>query len=229
MDKRKEFRSCGEEALRGFQIERRAIFQHRHKLDFCAGIAGEFQPGQQVAVVFHFRQKDRVTSLDVFATPGVGDEIDRLGGSARKNDLLLARGIQQFCDTRPGVLIGCSRAFAEKVDSTMHVGIFALHEPAHAADHTCRLLRTGRVVEVDQWVAVHGLLQKRKLLADCRKIHWRGKYSGIRLLRQCVESSFRWLAFSVTWKSCPRTPPFPISAAITTVNRSWSPTLIPTR
>ena len=48
----------------------------------------------------------------------------------------------------------------------MHVGVFVRVVACDPVDHRLRLLRRGRVVEIDERLAMHRMMQDREVLAD---------------------------------------------------------------
>lgn len=52
-------------------------------------------PRDHVAVVLHDGRHDLVPLLNVVQTPGLGHEVDSLGGAPRKNDLARRLGVNE--------------------------------------------------------------------------------------------------------------------------------------
>src|SRR5206468_44303 len=83
-------------------------------------------PGHDIGMVLHDRDDDLVAGLDVGFAPGIGHEVDRLGGVAGEDDLLVAAGVEEFCGFRAAAFIGFGGGVGEVMQAAMHVGVFAL-------------------------------------------------------------------------------------------------------
>ena len=73
----------------------------RDPAQFDAAFGREHLPGDDVGVVLHVREHDRVAGLQVRAGPRVRDEVDRLRRVAREDDLLDARRVDEAGDLAP--------------------------------------------------------------------------------------------------------------------------------
>src|ERR1700730_96362 len=47
--------------------------------------------------------------------------------------------------------------------AAMHIGVFGFHKIAHGVEHRLRLLRRGRIVQIDELLAVHHTRQNGKI------------------------------------------------------------------
>src|SRR5438270_13449853 len=58
------------------------------------------------------------------------------------------------------------RASAQCMQAAMDVGVFVFVKISNGVEHLFRLLRAGRVIEIDQSMAVHALAQNREIVAE---------------------------------------------------------------
>jgi len=137
----------------------------RRPFDDGAMAFPEEMPGHDIGMVLHDREHDLVARLHMLTPERVGDEVDRLGGVAGEDDLLGPPCIDEGPHLLARALIGLGRGIGEKMQAAMHVGIFRGVGLVDAVEHHLRLLRRGRIVEIDERLAVdlHG--EDRKILA----------------------------------------------------------------
>ena len=108
------------------------------------------------------RDDDLVAGLQVLAAPGLGDEVDAFGGAADEDDLARLRRVEEALDLDAGLFVGRGGALAQHVDAAMDVGVVDFVEVSNGVEDREGLLRGGRVVEVDQRLAVDLLPQDRE-------------------------------------------------------------------
>jgi len=114
-------------------------------------------------VMLHFGQQDLVSRLKPLKTPGLRDKIDALGRAARENDFVRTSGINELGCPGAGGFECCGGAVAELMDAAMDVCIVLLVVTPQRLNDGARLLSRGRVIEVDQWMAVDVLVQNREI------------------------------------------------------------------
>ena len=147
-------------------VERQlAALRHRQVAQPRPGLLAEELPGHDVRVVLHLGDEHLVAGADVAAAPGVGDEVDGLGGVAGEDRAVgvpahergdaLARALEQLGGL-PAELVHAA------VDRAVGVGV----EAVHRLDHLARLLRARGGVEVDELMAVDLPLQHREVGAQ---------------------------------------------------------------
>ena len=66
---------------------------------------GQHLPRHDVGVMFHGGEDDQVAGADVRAAPGLGHQVDRLGGVPHENDFTRRPGIDERCDLAARVLV----------------------------------------------------------------------------------------------------------------------------
>ena len=84
----------------------------------------------------------------------VGHQIDRLGAALGEDDLVLARGIEEFLNGAPRRFIGVGGGGGKIMHAAMDIGVFAFGETRHRLQHRARLLRRSAAVEIDQRLAI---------------------------------------------------------------------------
>ncbi len=134
-------------------------------------------PGDDVRVVLHRRQHHLVAGVDIHAAKRLGDKVDRLRGAARENHVANARSANKALHAEARLFIRLGGPLAERVDGTMHVGVVRLIVMANRLDDRAWLLRRCGVVEVDQRLAVHLLLQDRKVRPNA--LHVKARRPGL--------------------------------------------------
>jgi hypothetical protein len=117
-------------------------------------------------VVLHRRDDDLVAGLQARAQERVGHQVDGLRRAAGKDDLLATLGADESLDFVARRLVGLGCALRQEVDAAVDVGVVRLVEVGDGVEDLARLLRRRGVVQVDQGLAVHVLLQRREVLPD---------------------------------------------------------------
>ena len=97
MGERDELRLEPQEDLEDVEAED-AVVGDRDELEVAVLLLGEELPRDEVRVVLHLGEHDRVAAADVPAAPRVGDEVDRLGRVAGEDDLVRVRGVDEAGD-----------------------------------------------------------------------------------------------------------------------------------
>jgi len=143
-----------------------AVLVDRRPFDHRALALTQEVPRHDVGMVLHDREHDLVAFLDALATEGIGDQVDRLGGVAGEDDLFLAPGIEELLHGLARALVGLGCFVGEIMQATVYVGVLLGIGLVDAVEHRLRLLRRGRVVEIDQRLAVDLHRQRREVRAD---------------------------------------------------------------
>ena len=148
----------------------RAVVEHAGDDDLGPGrLAGEL-PGHDVGVVLHPGEQHLVagTQREVVARPRhrARDKVDRLGRPADEDALPRGVGVDEAGVRRSRSLVQRRRLLREHVQAAVDVGVVVPVVVAHRIDHRVGLLRRGRVVEVDQRLAVNLPSQDREARAE---------------------------------------------------------------
>src|SRR5438105_42936 len=115
-----------------------------------------------------------IAAAHVPATPALHDEVDTFRGPARENDFFLGARVDETFHRRPRLFVGGGGDFAQIVHATMHVRVLFRVVTNEAVDDGLRLLRRGRVVEIDERVAAYRTRENREILTDSRDVVNRG-------------------------------------------------------
>ena len=150
-----------------------AVVVDRDRAEARAGPARDVLPRDEVRVVLQLADDDEVALAQVVEPPGVGDEIQRLGGLAREDHLALRGRVHERRHLRASTLVRVRRALGEPVDAAMHVRVGVRVELDHGVEHLARLLRRGRRVEEGDRLPVHELLEVGKIGAQALRIELR--------------------------------------------------------
>ena len=81
-------------------------------------------PRHDVGVVLQDREDDLVALADHHAAETLRHEIDRLGGVAGEDQLILGRRIEEAAHAFAGIFKGLGCRIGEEMQAAMHVGIF---------------------------------------------------------------------------------------------------------
>ncbi len=100
-----------------------------------------------------------------------GYQVQSFGGATRKDNLRRAAGIDESADGLTGTFVQFGGLLAEPMHAPMDVGIDIEVLVAHGIEHTQRLLRSGRIVEINQRLAVDRAGQDGEVSPDQFYIH----------------------------------------------------------
>ena len=114
-------------------------------------------PRHDVGVVLHHAQHDLVAGADVSEAEAGRNEIDRLGRRPGENDLLMRLGVDESTHSLSGRLVSLGRRVGEIMQAAVNVRILMLIGVSQAVDDLLRLLGRGRIIEIDQRLAIGAL------------------------------------------------------------------------
>ena len=121
--------------------------------------------------MLHLGQQNHVAGAEKFSTPSLSDQIDALSRAAGEDDFIRAFCSDEISHPLPRFFVMLGRPRAQRVQAAMHIGVFVFVIIADHIEDSARLLRAGRVVEVNQRMPVHALAQDRKILTKRGPIH----------------------------------------------------------
>jgi hypothetical protein len=129
-------------------------------------LIAEHLPGNEVRMVFEFGDQHLVARADVRAAERLRDEVDRLGRTARKHNLLHGRRPEQLARRTSRRLVERGGRLAERVRAPVHVGALVLEGAPHGLDDRAGFKGRRGVVEVHEGPAVHPLIERREVGAQ---------------------------------------------------------------
>src|ERR1043166_3918876 len=160
-----ELRALAEERVELVEQEFARVV-HRDDPEARALLLAEHLPGDEVRVVLHLGDDDLVTLSDELAPVAVHDEVDGLGDAAHEDALARLARVQEPSRLLARALVGRGRLLAQVVDAAVYVRVLLAQVFRAALDDDARNLRRGRVVEVDERLAVHRLGENGEVFAD---------------------------------------------------------------
>ena len=158
--------------VEGVEVEGGLVLD-RDRPERRAGVPACELPGHDVGVVLHLGGDDLVALGEAVPCPGVGEEVEALGGGLREDDPPRAGRPDELGNLAPGTLVEHGGSLPQGVHRTVHIRVVLLIEALQLVDDLARLLRGGCVVQVAERVAVDLLVQNRKVLANLSCIHGR--------------------------------------------------------
>ncbi len=160
-------------AVREQRRQRRKVqLAARHDRDetqLGALLLGDQLPRNQIGVMLHLGQQDRVAGAQVGAAPRLRDQVDRLGAVLGEDDFAGRGRADERRDPAPRVLVGLGRLLGDLVDAAMDVRVAGRVVARHRVEHEVGLLGSGGAVEVDQRPLSPGA-EDRELLADLPRV-----------------------------------------------------------
>ncbi len=186
------------------------VVVHRYPPDGQSALAGQHVPGDDVGVVLHLGEHDGVARVQVGATPGVGHQVEPLGGVLGEDDLAGGVGGPDEAAHRvPGRLEPPGGLLGDGVDPAVHVGVGGLVVLAHGVEHLDGALGRGGRVQIGDGMSVHLPGQQGEVLAE------RGHVQPVAGLVQWRHASYP----SVSSDSASSGPP---SATMTPSTNRWT-------
>ena len=122
-------------------------------------------PRDDVGVVLHLCDNHLVAGLHLRFAERAGYQVDSLRGATCKDDLLDLTGVDKRAHLFTCRLVQIGSLLTQVVDTTMHVGIHIEILVAHGIEHHEWLLRSGRIVEIDQRFLIHLARQNREIFS----------------------------------------------------------------
>ena len=124
-----------------------AVIAHLKNFERETEFVAQHLPGHQIGVMFRFGNQNFVAGLQVFASPAGGNQINRLGGIAGKNNFLLRSGVDEIRGNAARIFIFRGRLLGQIIRSAVHVGILPEINLVHFFDNLPRFLRRRSGIE----------------------------------------------------------------------------------
>ena len=146
------------------RLERQlAVPVERDGAKLGARTESDLLPGDEVRVMLELGDDDHVARAEVLETPGVGDQVQRLGDVPGEDHLADGGRVQQRAHLLARSFEARRRPLREVVDGAVHVCVRVAVELPHRVQHLPRLLRGVRRVEIGERLAVHLALEGGKI------------------------------------------------------------------
>ena len=155
-----------------------AVIGQRNPADLDASGGGQHLPRDDVGVMLHVGQHDRIASPQVGSTPRGRNEIECFGGVLGEHDFVGFRGIDESSDGGPGTLEQVGRFCGQSIGAAIDRSVRGALERIHRLDHLAGLLRGVARIQVDEWAAVDHALQDREIVPDGCPIDGHGVLSS---------------------------------------------------
>ena len=139
------------------------IIGNRDMLHHNATLHGLKLPTDDVGMVLHLSDNDLIASLHLTLAERTSHKVNGLGSASCKNDLLNLAGIDKLTHFLASGLMQIGSLLREVMHPTMHIGIHIEVLIPHGVEHHERLLRGGRIVEIDQRFAIDLARQNREI------------------------------------------------------------------
>ena len=149
-------RAIAQRRREGIEIEA-TVVTHVHPAQHGALALAVKVPGDDVGVVLHDRQHDLVAFADARSSKALRHEVDCLSGGLGEDDFLAPCSVEEKLHRVAAALVSLRSPIGERVEATMHIGIFVPEGVIHPIEHLHRLLRRGTAIEIDQALAVDHL------------------------------------------------------------------------
>ena len=130
-------------------------------------------PRNDVGVVFHVGDDNFIAGAYVLLAVGLGHQVDAFCGPSGVDNLPVTGGVEEAADFAAGVLIVVGGPLAQGVDAPMHVGVVGGVVVDEGVYHALGLLRSCAVVQVDQRLPVHQLVEDGEVLTHLRRVQRR--------------------------------------------------------
>jgi len=138
-----------------------------HGGDAQAGalLGAQLLPRHDVGVMLQPGDHDLVVLAEVLPAPALGDQIDGLGRTPNKNNLVAGAGVEEAADLVPRSLVSVGGARRQFVGGPVDVGVLVPVEVRKAVDDSLGLLGGGGVIQPDQRPAMHALRKNGEIAA----------------------------------------------------------------
>ena len=116
--------------------------------------------------MFHLREQNHIARAQKFSAPGLRNQVDAFRCPAGENDFVRAGGADVFRHALARFFVSFGRARTQLVQAAMDIRVVVFVIMPQRIGHRPRLLRRGRIIEIDKGFSLHAFAQDRKILAD---------------------------------------------------------------
>ena len=106
-------------------------------------------------MVFHHRKNHLIPLLHEFLTEAGDKQVDTLRRTTGEDNLIRTVGIDETSHRLTRGLVQLCSLLRQEVHSAMHIGIHRIIFVRNGIHYLPRFLRSGTVVQVDQWFAIY--------------------------------------------------------------------------
>ena len=151
---REQLHILHQERVKFAQVEQPFVARHGKINQLRPRSLGQHLPGNDIAVMLHFRQQNLVARLQVPAAPRRGHQVDGFGRPAGEDDFVGISRVDELRRPSAGCFECRCRPIAQFMDAAMDVGIVPLVVASQCVEHHAGLLARRRIVEINQRLAV---------------------------------------------------------------------------
>lgn len=116
--------------------------------------------------MLHLREQNHIVRAEKFSAPRLRHQVNAFRRPARKDDLVRARRPHVSCNSRPRCFVSLRRARAQLVQTSMHIRVVVFVIGTQRLDDRARLLRRRRIIEINQRMPMHLLIQDREIFPE---------------------------------------------------------------
>ena len=143
-----------------------AVFQHIDGNNVRTFLRADHLPGDDVGVVLHAGHQHGIAGSQVGPAPGLCHQVDGVRRAGSEDDFFGAGGVDVGCNLAAAAFIGFRGQLCEVVGATVDVGVVVRQVFPLSLYDGKGLLGAGRIVQIDQGLAVNLAVEDRKVLAD---------------------------------------------------------------
>src|SRR5215472_15151014 len=103
---------------------------HGQEMELGSNTSGDSLPGNQIGVMFHLREQNAVTRLELVSSPGRGDQINRFSRASSENNRFHFLGVQESGNPLSRIFVKRSSPITECMQPSMDVSVIAPVIPA---------------------------------------------------------------------------------------------------
>lgn len=107
-----------------------------------------------------------VARFHIVAAPALRNQVDAFGGSTNEDYLLRGSRVQKSLHLDACLFVSLGRPLAKLMHAAVDIGAIHFVELHDGVDDGARFLRGSGIIEVDERLAVNGLLEDGEILAD---------------------------------------------------------------
>src|ERR1700740_3778900 len=99
-------------------------------MELGSDTSGDNLPRDDIGVMFHLREQNAVTRLELVSSPGRGDQINRFGRASSENDRFHFLGVQETGNPLSRIFVKRSSPITDRMQPSMDVSVIVPVIPA---------------------------------------------------------------------------------------------------